>query len=58
MTTKDDIFTTDDDKRALMIFIASDRLCICGARSTNKQQLMNCATNTQPAARNAGNDTT
>ena len=39
MTAKDDNFTTDDEKGALMICTASDRLYICGACSTDDHQL-------------------
>jgi len=32
MKAKDDIFTTEDEKRALMICTPSDRLCVLGRR--------------------------
>ena len=40
MTVKDDIFTIDDEKRALMICTPSDRLYINTACSTDDHQLV------------------
>ena len=67
MTLKDDIFTTDDDKGALMICTPSDRLYISNACSTDDHQMapktddqntMESTTNAQPSARTARNDAT
>ena len=72
MTAKDDIFTTDDKKVALMIWTPSDRLYTSSECSnddhqlaikkrclnSDDQKLSNSTNNPQPAARSARNDTT